>query len=186
MPYADGARPVWGRYNRAHHPLLVPSGTPFAAVVFEIPYEFLLLGINRDDRLIRRHKRLGLIADVLKLCVPVHVTASFPCLTVGLQTVPKFAQTVGNHVRSKPNALFPDPAKPVTSVANFSTSNASVPLDPRALPAPPNAQDRTTTWNLRPVSPSGHRHAGGSARPPVDASPRSPLSRGRSCSGRSR
>src|ERR1035441_6091044 len=35
----------------------------FAAVVFEIPYEFLLLGVNRDDRLIRRHKRSGLIAD---------------------------------------------------------------------------------------------------------------------------
>src|ERR1035441_7843010 len=82
----------------------------------------------------------------------------------------------------KPNA--PDPAKPLTSVADFSTSNASVALDPRALPAPPNAQDRTTAWNLRPTSPSGHPHACVSARPPVDASPRSPSSRGRSCSVR--
>ena len=76
-------------------------GMPFTAVVFEIPYEFLLLRINRDNRLIRRHKRLGLIADVLKLCVSVHVTASFPCLTVCLETVPKFAQTVGNYVRTR-------------------------------------------------------------------------------------
>src|ERR1039458_2718623 len=77
-----------------------PFGAPFAAVVFEIPYEFLLVGVNRDDRLIRRHKRSGLIADVLELCVPVHVTGSFPCLTVCLQTVPKFAQTIGYHVRT--------------------------------------------------------------------------------------
>src|SRR5664279_5253938 len=77
-----------------------PLGRPSRPLFLKFPTSSFFFGINRDDRLIRRHKRSGLIADVLKLCVPVHVTASFPCLTVCLQTVPQFAQTIGYHVRT--------------------------------------------------------------------------------------
>lgn len=59
-----------------------------------------LIGIDGNDRFIRRQKRFGLINDVVKLGVPIHRAAAFPGFTVGLQTVSQFTQAVSNHVRA--------------------------------------------------------------------------------------
>jgi hypothetical protein len=62
---------------------LGPSfATPFPAVVLEIAYQFLLFRINRNDRIGRRQKCLGLRIDVLKLRVPIDVPAAFSCRRV--------------------------------------------------------------------------------------------------------
>src|SRR5450631_1759548 len=58
---------------------------PFAAVVLEIAYQFLLFCINRNDWLVCRQKRLGLGIDVIKLRVAIDVLAAFSCLAVRLQ-----------------------------------------------------------------------------------------------------
>src|SRR5258708_18770582 len=47
-----------------------------------------------------RQKGRGLIVEILKLSIPVHVPAAFPYFTVGLQAESQFTQTVGNHMRA--------------------------------------------------------------------------------------
>ena len=72
-------------------------GVRFPAVVLEIAHQFLLFGIGRDDRLLRRQERLGLLVDVVKLRVAIDVLAAFPCLAVRLQAVAEPAQKIADN-----------------------------------------------------------------------------------------
>ena len=72
-------------------------GVPLPAVVLEIAHQFLLFGVNRNDRLLRCQEPHGLPIDVMKLSVAVNVLASFAGLAVGLQTVAHVAQKIADH-----------------------------------------------------------------------------------------
>ena len=61
--------------------------TPFPAAILEIPNQFLLFRVYRDDRLATLLKGYDLGIDVLKLGVAVRVRSSLANLPVGLQTV---------------------------------------------------------------------------------------------------
>ena len=81
-------------------------GVPFAAVVLEIPHEFLALSVDRDDRLISAEEVDGLVVDVTKLCVAVDVVAAFSRLAVCLQAVVHLAQQIANDSRADLVPLF--------------------------------------------------------------------------------
>jgi len=72
--------------------------TPLPAVVLEIAHEFLLLGVNRNDWLVRGQERLGLRVDVLELRIAIDVFAAFARLAV--RTVAHVAQEIANDRRT--------------------------------------------------------------------------------------
>src|SRR6266700_353113 len=72
-------------------------GSPFAARILEITYQFLLFRIDRDDRLAVLQKTASLFVDVFKLSIPVHMLASFVDFPVGLQAIMQLAQAIPNH-----------------------------------------------------------------------------------------
>jgi hypothetical protein len=65
-----------------------PLGLPFSPGVLEIPDQFLLLRVDRDDRLPSPLERTDLSGDVLELSISVGVGCPFPALAVDLQVVP--------------------------------------------------------------------------------------------------
>jgi len=78
------------------------GGTPGPAIVLEIAHQFLLLRIDRDDRLARCQERLGLGVDIAKLRVAIDVVAAFPGLAVGLQAIAHAAQQAADDRRANP------------------------------------------------------------------------------------
>src|SRR5215469_11944727 len=61
--------------------------TILAAIVAEVPDQFLLLGVDRDDRLFFGQSRGHLGVDVGKLRIPIGVAVTLLGLAVALQTV---------------------------------------------------------------------------------------------------
>src|ERR1017187_10559023 len=79
--------PVSGNHAREPFPDSLSAATP--APVFEISHQFLLLGINRDHRLIESDVAPDFAIDVLELSIAVRMRVSFLGLPVGLQAVPQ-------------------------------------------------------------------------------------------------
>ena len=67
-----------------------------AAIVTEVPDQFLLLGVDRDHRLLFGQRRGHLGVDVAELRIPVGVTVALGGLAVGLQTVTRLIEQVGD------------------------------------------------------------------------------------------
>jgi hypothetical protein len=63
----------------------VGSRTILAAGVAEVPDQFLILGLDRDHRLLFRQSRDHLGVDVAKLPIPVEVAIALLGLAVALQ-----------------------------------------------------------------------------------------------------
>jgi hypothetical protein len=61
---------------------------PLSATVLEIPDQFLLFRVHRDDWLASLLEVLHLRIDELKLSISVWVGSALPRLAVGLQAVP--------------------------------------------------------------------------------------------------
>ena len=70
---------------------------PLATIVLEITHQFLLLGVDRYDRFVRRQQGHGLRVDVAKLRVAIDVIGSFTRLAVGLQAIGQAAQKIADH-----------------------------------------------------------------------------------------
>jgi hypothetical protein len=68
------------------HPdrLRPPLGAQFAATILEVANKFLLLGVDRDDRLASSLERLNFGIDVLELSVAVGVAGAFARLCIWL------------------------------------------------------------------------------------------------------
>src|ERR1039457_1851693 len=75
----------------------IPFRPPLAPPVFEISHQFLLLGINRDHRLIESDVAPDFAIDVLELSIAVRMRVSFLGLPVGLQAVPQIMQQLRDH-----------------------------------------------------------------------------------------
>ncbi len=73
------------------------AGRQVAAAVLEGADQFLLLGVDRDRRLLRAVGRRGPARDVAKLRVPVGVLAAFARLDVALQAVAEAVQQLRDH-----------------------------------------------------------------------------------------
>src|SRR6266540_5289475 len=80
------------------NPDRVSNRLPFASVVLEVADQFLLLRVDRDDRIEAREKRRRLRVDVLELRVPIDVLFSFAHLGVGVQTVAEVPKPAPNRV----------------------------------------------------------------------------------------
>ncbi len=91
---------------------LTSSGAPL-----EIAYQLLLFRINRNDRFVRRQKRLGLRIDVMKLRVAIDVLAAFSCLAVRLQAIADAAQKVTDHRRADLVSLVRQLVREITQAA---------------------------------------------------------------------
>ena len=70
--------------------------SPFTARILEIAHQFLLFRIDRDDRLAVRQETAGLVADVFKLSIPVHMLAAFVDFPIGLQAIVQLVQAISN------------------------------------------------------------------------------------------
>ena len=97
---AVGRRPTELRDDEVVHadrfgPTLRAVLTPTIA---EIAHQFLLLGVDRNRRLIRRQRLLHLSVDVPELGIAVGMLRPLAGLAIGLQAVPKMAQKIGDHV----------------------------------------------------------------------------------------
>src|SRR5262249_58372251 len=78
------------------NPDWISNRLPFASVVLEVTDQFLLLCVDRDDRIATYEKRRRLRIDVLELCVPIDVLFPFVHLGVGMQAVAKVPESVPN------------------------------------------------------------------------------------------
>src|ERR1017187_3820781 len=87
--------PVSGNHAREPFTASLSAATP--APVFEISHQFLLLGINRDHRLIESDVAPDFAIDVLELSIAVRMRVSFLGLPVGLQAVPQIMQQLRDH-----------------------------------------------------------------------------------------
>lgn len=72
--------------------LRLAARAPGLAGVLEAPYQFLLLGVDRDHRLARRLMALDAGVEVLELGIAIHMLRAFQRLAVGLQAVAQFVQ----------------------------------------------------------------------------------------------
>ena len=70
--------------------------SPFPACILEIPNQFLLLGVHRNNRLAGAVLSNGLPIDVFKLCIAVRVLLAFTRFAVGLQTVTFLPQDISH------------------------------------------------------------------------------------------
>jgi len=70
----------------------LPLSMPFSSTILEIPHQFLLLAIDRNDRLLTGNPMAYFAVYLLKLCVAIRVFLSLTDLTVGLKAVPHFVQ----------------------------------------------------------------------------------------------
>ena len=70
--------------------------TPLPTCVFELPDEFLFLGIDADDWLVFTQKCGGFSVDVGELGITVLVPLAFVALAVGLQAVAEFVEKFGD------------------------------------------------------------------------------------------
>src|SRR5438105_2479869 len=68
----------------------------FAAILTEIPDQFLFLGVDRDHRLLFGQRRGHLGVDVAELRIPVRVAVALRGFAVGLQTVTRLTEQVGD------------------------------------------------------------------------------------------
>ena len=71
----------------------------FAPVVAEIPDQFLFLGVNGDHRLLFSQSGGHLAVDISELRIPVGVAVALRGLAVGLQTVTRLTEQVGDQGR---------------------------------------------------------------------------------------
>ena len=69
---------------------------PFAAVILEIPDQFLLFRVHRDRRLLAAQARAHQAVDVTELGVAVGMPTAFAGFAVGLKAVAGFVQKRGN------------------------------------------------------------------------------------------
>jgi hypothetical protein len=67
-------------------------GSPLPATIAELTDQFLLLGIDRHDRLPLPLEDLYPLVDMLKLGIAIRVMAAFKSLAVGLQAVAQVVQ----------------------------------------------------------------------------------------------
>src|SRR5438552_16200794 len=74
----------------------VALGAIFAPVVAEIADQFLFLGVDRDHRLLFGQRRGHLSVDVAELRIAVRVAVALRGFAVGLQTVTRLTEQVGD------------------------------------------------------------------------------------------
>ena len=74
----------------------VALGAIFAPVVAEIADQFLFLGVDRDHRLLFGQRRGHLGVDVAELRIAVRVAVALRGFAVGLQTVTRLTEQVGD------------------------------------------------------------------------------------------
>ena len=75
-----------------------PRDAVIAAAVLVLADQFLLLGVNRNDRLASRLKRCDLAVDVLELPVAVGVAAALFGLAIDLARIPEGPQHLAHRV----------------------------------------------------------------------------------------
>ena len=79
------------------HLLRVALRPPFAARVLEVADQLLLLGVDRDHRLLLPQRRRHAGIDVSELRIPVRMLAAFARLAVGLQAELLLRQQLAHH-----------------------------------------------------------------------------------------
>src|ERR1700722_12431440 len=82
---------------------------PLSPGILEVSDQFLLLGIDGDDRLPRPQGGLHLGVDMLELSIPVRVALPLESLAVGLEAVVKSVEQLTDHA----------PARGVTQAPEF-------------------------------------------------------------------
>ena len=65
----------------------LPFRLPFLPGFLVVSYQFLLLGVDRDDRPASAQERLALALDVAKLSIPIGMLLPFFGFGITLQTV---------------------------------------------------------------------------------------------------
>src|SRR5512144_139903 len=76
------------------HPYLlrIALRTPFLAIIFDIPHEFLFLGVDGYDRLSPALKILNPVVTILELSVPLRMSAAFLGFWIALQAIPQLIE----------------------------------------------------------------------------------------------
>ena len=69
------------------HLLRIPLGPKLSASVLEVPYQLLLLGIDRDDWLTLLEEASDLAVDMLKLSIAIRMRGAFQSLGVCLKAI---------------------------------------------------------------------------------------------------
>ncbi len=80
------------------HAFRLTCRPPRAPSILEVSHQFLLLGVDGDDRLARRLAVADVREDVAKLGVPVGVRRPFARLPIRLQTVSDGGQELGHQL----------------------------------------------------------------------------------------
>jgi hypothetical protein len=79
------------------HRFRLPLRLPLPPGILEVPDQFLLLGIHRDDRLSGLQGGLDLGVDVLELGVPIRMALPLEGLAVSLETIARPVEEFGDH-----------------------------------------------------------------------------------------
>src|ERR1035438_7023819 len=69
---------------------------PLLAAVAVVSHQFLLLGVDGDDRQALLQELLDLRMDILKLSIPIRMPTAFQRLGVGLQTISHLMEKFGH------------------------------------------------------------------------------------------
>ena len=101
-----------------------------AAIVAEIPDQFLFLGVDRDHRLLFGQSRGHLGVDVAELRIPVGVAVALLGLAVALQAVTRIIEQFGDQGAAHLMALLLAALAPVGARSCRSTA-AAIPDPPR-------------------------------------------------------
>ena len=89
------------------HFLGVALGPQFSPIIVEVADPFLLLRVHRNHRLAGKLKLPNLIADMVKLRIPVPVRSALQGFAIRLQAVVHRMQKFGHHTMtgSVPSAI---------------------------------------------------------------------------------
>jgi len=83
-----------------------PLGRHSRPPVLEVPDQLLLLGVYRDDRIARRHGRLGQRVDAGELGVAIGVAGTLSRLAIALQAVLQTVQQARHRLMADPMPLL--------------------------------------------------------------------------------
>ena len=103
-PLGDRLAQLLVRKVLGTHLLRHAASMPLPPRIAEIPDQFLLLRIHRDDRLPRLLKGTDLLVDVLELGVAIRVVFAFPGLPVRLEAVADLLEQATDRVVADPMA----------------------------------------------------------------------------------
>src|SRR5439155_20189424 len=101
-PVGDRQAPALGTEIMVLDPDRLP--TPESTVVLELTHQFLLLGVDADNRIAAAAELVALMSQVAELLFPLRPARGAKTLAVGVQCIMHFAQQPTDRVGANPQA----------------------------------------------------------------------------------